>query len=212
MVVRACPPPHTAQPAPRGVLVESHDLSPLGLPVLRSISPYRHADASTPAGPSGCNCRFFPTRRRPSLKYWQVGSRDLVFRGLLGVHSRFGLPARWIAQGDPFHQRLRRIRYLLRRSDCYRLERPVAGWELHPLEIAGFHGARRVGRWRGGLGVAYPLPALSFAGASLAIPCSVSTLPLIKPDVRFSRIRLSDKHSCVRPRDIAITQAELGKS
>jgi hypothetical protein len=29
--------------------------------------------------------------------------------------------------------------------------------------------------WRGGLGGAYPLPALSYAGASLAPPCSVST-------------------------------------
>ena len=34
-VVRTCPPPHTAEPAPHGVLVESHDLSPLGLPVFR---------------------------------------------------------------------------------------------------------------------------------------------------------------------------------
>jgi len=33
----------------------------------------------------------------------------------------------------------------------------------------------RVERWRGGLGGAYLLPALSFAGASLAQPCSVST-------------------------------------
>jgi hypothetical protein len=33
----------------------------------------------------------------------------------------------------------------------------------------------RVERWRGGLGVAYLCPALSFAGASLAAPCSVST-------------------------------------
>jgi len=47
-------------------------------------------------------------------------------------------------------------------------------------------------QWRGGLGFAYLLPALSFAGASIAKPCSVSTLPLIKPDVRISRIRLSD--------------------
>ncbi len=30
--------------------------------------------------------------------------------------------------------------------------------------------------WRGGLGAAYLLPALSFAGASIALPCSVSTL------------------------------------
>jgi hypothetical protein len=35
--------------------------------------------------------------------------------------------------------------------------------------------AGRVERWRGGLGRAYLLPALSFAGASLAMPCSVST-------------------------------------
>ena len=33
------------------------------------------------------------------------------------------------------------VDYLLRRSDCYRLEQLVAGWELHPLKIAAF--ARR---------------------------------------------------------------------
>jgi hypothetical protein len=65
----------------------------------------------------------------------------------------------------------------------------------------------RVGRWRGGLGTAYLLPALSSAGASIAVPCSVSTLPLVKPDVRISRIRLSDKNSCGRPRNVAVTQA-----
>ena len=37
------------------------------------------------------------------------------------------------------------------------------------------------------------LPALSSAGASRATPCSVSTPPLIEPDVRISRIRLSEK-------------------
>ena len=70
----------------------------------------------------------------------------------------------------------------------------------------------RVERWRGGLGAAYLFPALSSAGASVAVPCSVSTLPLIKPDVRISRIRLSDKDSCVRPRNVAIAQAELDKT
>ena len=64
-----------------------------------------------------------------------------VFRGLLSVHSRFGLRARWITRCDPLHQRLRRTCCLLRRSDCYRLERPVAGWDLHPLEVDAF--ARR---------------------------------------------------------------------
>src|ERR1700728_694115 len=54
------------------------------------------------------------------------------------VHSRFGLHGRQVAQGDPLHRRLRRLRYLHHRSDCYRPERPVAGWDSHPLEIAAF--------------------------------------------------------------------------
>ena len=33
--------------------------------------------------------------------------------------------------------------------------------------------------------------------------------PLVEPDVRFSRIRLSDKDSCVRPRDAARSSLEL---
>ncbi|MEO2016846.1 MAG: hypothetical protein ABGZ53_21020, partial [Fuerstiella sp.] len=40
------------------------------------------------------------------------------------------------------HQRLRRNCYLLRLSDCYRLERPVAGRESHPLDINTFHDAQ----------------------------------------------------------------------
>jgi hypothetical protein len=63
------------------------------------------------------------------------------FRGLLSVHSRFGLHVRWITRSDPLHQRLRWICYLLHRSDCCRLERPVAGWDSHPLDVAAF--ARR---------------------------------------------------------------------
>jgi hypothetical protein len=50
----------------------------------------------------------------------------------------------------------------------------------------------RVERWRGGTGDAYQLPTLSVVGASLASSCPVSTPPLIEPDIRNSRIRLSD--------------------
>ncbi len=75
------------------------------------------------------------------------------FRGLRGVHSRCGLPARGVAQGNPLHRRLRRLRYLHRRSDCYRPERNLAGRELHPLKTHAFHGAQR-GREAGGMGVA----------------------------------------------------------
>jgi hypothetical protein len=43
------------------------------------------------------------------------------------------------------------------------------------------------------IGLAYRFPALSVAGASLASPLIRFHIPLIKPDGRFSRIRLSDK-------------------
>ena len=63
--------------------------------------------------------------------------------------------------------------------------------------------------WRGGLGAAYRLPALSSVGASLASPCFRFHTPLIEPDVRISRIRLSEKGSRGRPREIA---RPLGKA
>jgi hypothetical protein len=47
--------------------------------------------------------------------------------------------------------------------------------------------------WRGGLGGTYRLPALSYAGASLTRPCFRFHTPLIEPDVRISRFRLSEK-------------------
>ena len=47
--------------------------------------------------------------------------------------------------------------------------------------------------WRGGLGGTYRLPALSSAGASLVPPCFRFHTPLIEPDVRICRIRLSEK-------------------
>jgi len=37
------------------------------------------------------------------------------------------------------------------------------------------------------------LPALSSAGASIASPCFRFHIPLIEPDVRISRFRLSEK-------------------
>ena len=55
--------------------------------------------------------------------------------------------------------------------------------------------------WRGGLGAAYLLPTLSSVGASLAPPCFRLHTPLIEPDVRNDRIRLSEKVSRGRPRE-----------
>jgi len=56
--------------------------------------------------------------------------------------------------------------------------------------------------WRGGLGWAYPL-AGTFVSRCLTSPAMLRLhIPLIEPDVRISRIRLSDKVSRFRPREI----------
>ena len=60
------------------------------------------------------------------------------FRGLLDVHSRYGLSARCIAKATHLSRRLRRFRYLHRRSDSYRLERPSCRVGIAPTEEPRF--------------------------------------------------------------------------
>src|SRR5437899_2050732 len=71
---------------------------------------------------------------------------------------------------------------------------PLA-WKARRNYVAGhiiFH-ICGVEVWRGGLGRAYRWPTLSSVGASLAPPCFRFHTPLIEPDVRICRIRLSEK-------------------
>src|ERR1700740_955997 len=94
---------------------------------------------------------------------------------------------------DLLHQRLQQSRCLHCCSDCYRVERTSSRAGIPPLWTSTFHGARGVEGWRGVLGGAYRLPTLSSVGASLAPPCFRFHTPLIEPDVRICRIRLSEK-------------------
>src|SRR6516225_5076228 len=57
--------------------------------------------------------------------------------------------------------------------------------------------------WRGGGRLAYRYPPLSSGGASLVRPWLRFHIPLIEPDRRIARIRLSDKTSRLRPRRAA---------
>ena len=75
-------------------------------------------------------------------------------------------------------------------------------WEMRSGHLAVYSRNRKceamlhlggVEVWRGGLGSAYLLPTLSSVGASLAPPCCRFHTPLIEPDVRIYRIRLSEK-------------------
>src|SRR6202142_4021762 len=64
---------------------------------------------------------------------------------------------------------------------------------------------------RGGavaLGWAYPFPPLPSRGALVARPWLRFHTPLIEPDVRIARIRLSDKASRLRPRHVVPKPAQ----
>src|SRR5215470_8894276 len=67
----------------------------------------------------------FPRLQLGQLLHYQ-------FRGLLSVHSRYDLQTRQVALCDPLHRRLRRLCYLHRRSDCYRVERSSSRAGLIP--------------------------------------------------------------------------------
>jgi len=74
-----------------------------------------------------------PPGLRPSPYFSRVGSHIALFEAC-SAFTR--VPACTFAKspsGDPLHRRLRWLRLLHHRSDCYRLERPVAGWVSHPL-------------------------------------------------------------------------------
>jgi hypothetical protein len=77
------------------------------------------------------------------------------------------------------------------------MDRRLIGELLSPDSLCG------VEMWRGGVGAAYLLPALSSAGASIAAPYFRFHIPLIEPDERISRFRLSEKGSRCRPRETA---------
>ena len=70
---------------------------------------------------------------QPSPKWRSGRPAQRPFRGLLSVHSRYGLHTRaaTIFRGT-LHRRLQPLCYLHSCSACFRLEQ-IAGWDSHPL-------------------------------------------------------------------------------
>ena len=144
-VLRASPPPPSARPVPRGSPVGGHIPPPRGFPVLRWISVCRHAASSTPAGPlvriihgTAYSTRF-PVPSDDGLPQDIDGSAPTT--KISGPLRKFTCVAACLLAGspsDPLHRRLRRLRYLHRRSDYYRRNDQVAGRESHPLKIQAF--------------------------------------------------------------------------
>ena len=108
----------------------------LGLPVLRTLSLWtccRHYPGAA-AGRRLRSSRPAPLYQ-PSPKEASGRPAHRPFRGLLGVHSRCGLPIRAVTNSRPATRRLQPFRYLNDCSGCFRLEQ-LAGWGSHPLESA----------------------------------------------------------------------------
>ncbi len=118
----------------------------VGFPVLRRVSsadmpsslPRRDRwtlslDALLSPGPwlasSGGGLPRFTAGSAPALFFSRPARRSLALRPVGSQSHLFS---------DPFHRRLRRFRFLRRRSDCYRLERPLAGWVSSPLKTRAF--------------------------------------------------------------------------
>ena len=102
--LRASPPPQAARPVPRGRPVGVTRPTAWGFPCCVGSpcadmpSPLPRWDRWVGSLVGGLFTLPCPQRRRPSPSQWRVGSHIETFRGLLGVHSRYGLPARRTAK------------------------------------------------------------------------------------------------------------------
>ena len=103
-----------------------------GLPQLPG-SPFEHAVPITPMDRNGCVCRLLPhpTRAFPES---QAGRHpSLHFRGLLRLHSRYGLLDCSTAHGGLCHEASTQPVTQLSRSSATRSYRQLPGWILPPL-------------------------------------------------------------------------------
>ena len=131
-----------ARPVPHGRPVEGHAPSPHGFPVLRSISVYRHAVVNTPVArwaliargtaystrfpvPSGGGLPHIHARSATTLDFSRPAQRSLAITACRLAES---------PKATRLSRRLRRFRYLHRRSDSYRLERPSCRVGIAPTE------------------------------------------------------------------------------
>jgi len=74
-------------------------------------------------------------QRRPSPLNRRVGFRITLFEACSAFTRVTACTLAESPEATLYTGVLQPLRYLHDSSDCYRLERPVAGWESHPLKI-----------------------------------------------------------------------------
>ena len=133
LVVRASPPPHTARPVSRELPVDRTAIT-AGVSRVASGLLCLHAVAITPAGWMELVRSYYFHPRRPSpISRW-VGSCINRFEACLAFTQ---VTACTLAESpsDPFHRKLRQLRCLRCRFDCYRVERTSSRAGVAPAEV-----------------------------------------------------------------------------
>ena len=132
-VLRTSPPPHTARPVSRELPVDPDSDRRWGFPCC-VWSPRRTCHRHYP-GRFHRACSLVPLHgQRPSLCNSQVGSCNCFF----GACSAFThVMACTLAESpsDPLHRKLRQLRCLRCRFDCYRVERTSSRAGVSPAEV-----------------------------------------------------------------------------
>jgi hypothetical protein len=168
--------------------------------VLRSISVYRHAAVITPVArwaliargtaysncfpvPSGCGLPSSGARSASTLVVSRPAQRSLAITACRLAESPIA---------TRLSRRLRRFRFLHRRSDSYRLERPSCRVRnCTPLKTNTLHGSRRT-------------PDLTRMAPGKPIPLASMNLRRIRPHHCFMRAYI------ISPRSIRVLAARRG--
>ena len=132
-VLRASPPPHTAWPVSRELPVDRYHDHRWGFPCC-VWSPMPTCHRHYPGRSDGACSLVDLHRQRPSLCNSQVGSCNYCF-GACSAFTRVMACTLTESPSDPLHRKLRQLRCLCRRLDCYRVERTSSRAGLAPAEV-----------------------------------------------------------------------------
>ena len=178
---------------------------PTGLPVLPPSPSSMRAAATTPAEPAGAVVRFPADGSLPretggsasALSVSRPARRLLALRPAWSL-SRPRRPFCRSASDD--------VVTSIIRSDCYRLERQLAGRDSHPLGMVPFHGTQSHLDLYGRLPMARPIWHVWRAG------CSFISGLLVQVFVLLALMESADPHLICRPSSTLRTRFRFGGS
>ena len=132
----------TARPVPRGRPVGGHEPPPSGASRVASCF-LRCMPSSIPRWICGMHLSLASPAAAAFPAYRRVGFHVISFEAC-STFTRVTACTFAEPLNGPFHRRLRQLRYLHCRSDCYRLKRRLPGGTCTHKKQTPFHGARQV--------------------------------------------------------------------